>query len=412
MTSDSAPLPRGWLVVALLWLVGCLNYLDRIMLTTMRVSITDAIPMSDAQFGLLTAIFLWVYGLLSPFAGFLADKFSRSRVVICSLLVWSFVTWLTGHVKTFEQLLVTRALMGISEACYIPAALALVADYHRGRTRSLATSIQINGMFVGAGLGGLGGLIAEKYDWKTAFVVFGAFGLIYVLVLIAWLRDPPDNLGSSAAISRAAPPRFLEAVSGLFSQSAFLLALSFWGLLGLANWAVAGWMPTHFSTHFNLSQGVAGLSATGYLQLAGVGGVLFGGWWADRWSRRNERGRIFVPMIGMIVAAPALLLVATTNSLSLAIVGLVLFGAVRCFADANMMPILCLVANERYRGTGYGILNCFSCIIGGLGIFAGGVLRDAHVDLGKIFAFAAACVAFCALLLWKLRPTPSHVVHG
>ena len=92
--------------------------------------------MSDAQFGLLTSVFLWVYGLFSPLAGFLADRFSRSRVIFISLLLWSTVTWLTGYSTTFGQLLASRVLMGITEACYIPASLALIVDYHRGTTRS------------------------------------------------------------------------------------------------------------------------------------------------------------------------------------------------------------------------------------------------------------------------------------
>lgn len=121
---------KAWLMVGLLCFVGCLNYLDRVIITTMRSSIVEAIPMSDAKFGLLTSVFLWVYGLLSPFAGFLADKFKRSHVIIVSLFIWSVVTWLTSHATTFEELLATRALMGISEACYIPAALALITDYH------------------------------------------------------------------------------------------------------------------------------------------------------------------------------------------------------------------------------------------------------------------------------------------
>jgi len=155
MSLLSHPLAQAWLMVGLLWFVACLNYLDRVMITTMRASLVGAIPMSDAQFGLLTSVFLWGYALLSPFAGFLADRFSRSRVVLCSLFVWSAVTWLTGHAQTFNQLLVARALMGVSEACYIPAALALIMDYHRGPTRSLATGIYMSGITVGSGLGGL-----------------------------------------------------------------------------------------------------------------------------------------------------------------------------------------------------------------------------------------------------------------
>ena len=126
MISDSTLPARAWLVVALLWVVGMLNYLDRVIITTMHGSLIEAIPMTEAQFGLLTSVFLWVYGILSPFAGFLADRFNRSRVIVISLFAWSVLTWLTAHATTFHGLLITRALMGISEACYIPAALALI----------------------------------------------------------------------------------------------------------------------------------------------------------------------------------------------------------------------------------------------------------------------------------------------
>src|SRR5512133_994910 len=127
------------------------------MITTMRGSILEALPMTEAQFGLLTSVFLWVYGLLSPFGGLLADRFSRSGVIIASLLSWSAITWLTGHSTTFGQLLFARALMGISEACYIPAALALIVDYHKGPTRSLATGVHLTGVMVGSALSGVGG---------------------------------------------------------------------------------------------------------------------------------------------------------------------------------------------------------------------------------------------------------------
>jgi predicted MFS family arabinose efflux permease len=408
MTSGSTQddrLPRAWLIVGVLWVVAALNYLDRIMIATMRDSLTQAVPMTDAQFGLLTSVFLWVYGLLSPFAGFLADRFNRSRLIVFSLLVWSLLTWLTGHARSFEELIVVRALMGLSEAAYLPAALALIADYHRGSTRSLATGIHMTGLSVGTGLAGIGGWVAERHGWSVAFDVFGLFGIAYAVGLFFVLRDPPRESGVVA--SNADQPRLGPALISLFSNGSFLLLLVFWGLLALAGWAVMGWMPTFFKEQFKLDQGAAGISATSFLAVAMFAGKLFGGAWADRWSRTNARARILVPAIGLFIAAPATLLVANTSVLSLAIAGLSIYGFMRVFSDANLMPILCQVSDSRYRATGYGVLNMFSCIVGGLTVYVGGVLRDAQINVGTLFQCAAGGLLLCGVLMVFVKPARS-----
>lgn len=406
MKLGSHSLTRAWLMVGLLWFVACLNYLDRVMLTTMRASLVDAIPMTDAQFALLTSVFLWVYALLSPVAGFLADRFSRSRVVLGSLFVWSAITWLTGHAQTFNQLLLARALMGVSEACYIPAALALIMDYHRGPTRSLATGVHMTGIMVGSGLGGLGGWLAERHDWSYAFTLFGVIGVVYAGALALVLRDAPRERSAKAGgVQTLEKVSFKDAVTSLFSRGSFLLVLAYWGLIGLAGWALVGWLPTYLAERFQLGQGAAGLSATGYLQAASLLGVLIGGAWADRWSRTNERGRILVPAIGLCAAAPGIYLASQTGLLPLAILGLVVYGLARAFTDANMMPILCLISDARYRATGYGILNLCSCVIGGLSIYAGGALRDAKLNLSVLFQAAAASLLLCAGLLALVKPS-------
>ena len=179
VSKHGSSMQYAWVVVGLLWVVALLNYLDRLMITTMRDPIKQSISMTEAQFGLLTAVFLWVYGALSPLGGYLADRFSRRIVIMVSLFVWSAVTWWTGHVETFNQLLAARALMGVSEACYIPAALALIADYHRGSTRSLATGLHMSGVYAGAALGGVGGYIAEGFGWRFGFNLFGLIGVAY-----------------------------------------------------------------------------------------------------------------------------------------------------------------------------------------------------------------------------------------
>ena len=407
MSTPSLLPARAWLIVGLLWVVGCLNYLDRVMITTMRGSLMEAIPMSDAQFGILTSVFLWVYGLLSPFAGFLADRFNRSRVILISLFAWSAITWLTAHATTFNELLLTRALMGISEACYIPAALALIVDYHRDHTRSLAVGLHLSGIMAGSALGGLGGWLAERHNWAYAFEIFGLVGIVYAFVLVAFLRDAQrDGLPVAPGPAPVETIRVGAALANLFSRPMFILALVYWGLLGMGNWGVVGWMPTYLNEHFHLSQGTAGLSATGYLQTAAMLGMLIGGAWADRWSRTNPRARILVPVIGLVAASPGILIAAYTGWLPLALAGLMLYGLARAFSDANMMPILCLVSDPRYRATGYGVLNMFACVVGGVTIYIGGALRDAQVDVNKIFFFAAGSVLVCAVLLFLIKPKP------
>ena len=413
MNGEDRPMFRPWMIVGLLWLVAMLNYLDRLMITTMRDSIKADISMTDAQFGLLTAVFLWIYGALSPLGGFLADRYSRSRVIIGSILVWSIITFLTGLCTTFEQLFWARALMGISEACYIPAALALIADYHRGSTRSLATGIHMSGVYAGSALGGIGGVIAERFSWQVGFSGFGIFGVLYAVVLVLLLRDVkhsesgpvvdagelqgdgPDGKGNISPFS---------AVKDLLTKPSFYVMVCHVSLLALAFWGINGWLPTCLKEHFKMGQGAAGMSATGYIQVASFFGILIGGTLADRWIRRSERGRIWVPMIGFAIAGPCLFMSASTDIFYIAIIGLVIFGLARGFSDANMMPILCQVVDKRYRATGYGVMNFCSCMVGGAMIYVGGWLKDNKVDLSRIFQVAAVGLFIAAMLLFLVKP--------
>lgn len=397
--------PRAWLAVGLLWFVACLNYLDRLILITMRTSIKASITMTDAEFGLLTTVFLVTYGLLSPLGGFFADKFNRSHVIIFSLFAWSAVTWLTAHATSLSELIVYRSLMGISEACYFPAAAGLLMDYHRSATRSLANGIHLSGVMVGSALGGLGGWIADQHDWKYVFQFFGIIGVIYAAVLLVLLRDrPADPVQPGAPV--VAPPRVKlgEALASLFSQRSFVLALIFWGLLGVASWAIAGWLPTYLHEQFAMSQGRAGLTALGYIYSSSLIGMVVGGLWGDRLSLRSSRGRVWVGVIGCLVAVPGVLLLANMPVLGLVLAGMIIYGFTRPFPDANMTPIMAQIVDRRYLSTAIGVINTFAVMAGGVTIYAGGALRDAHVNVSNVFNFGAGVLVLCALLMWLISP--------
>lgn len=399
------PKARAWIAVGLLWGVGYSNYLTRFMLITMHGSVVAAIPMSDTQFGLLMSVFLWIYGVANPIGGFLADRLGRSRVILTSLIAWTLLTLVTPLAHTFGQLLAVRAAFGIAQACYIPAACALIADYHQGSTRSFATGLHMTGVTLGVATSGLGGLLAERHSFGFAFISIGLASLVYSLILIFFLRDPPR---SAAEPTTGEPVEFGPALRSLFGSLSFDCALIYWGLIGAVTWAITTWMPTHMQEHYHLAQSTAGFWANGALFLVGLPGLLAGGAWADRWSKRNRRAPIYVPAIGMLLSVPVFWLSAQGHVLAFLIINLLVWGVANSFAAANMMPILCLIADRRYRATGYGVLNAASAAFGGVAIYYGGALRDSHLDLSRFFPWLGMTVAGCALLLLTVRTTSKH----
>jgi MFS transporter, Spinster family, sphingosine-1-phosphate transporter len=395
----------AWLIVGLLFPVALLNYLDRQMLATMKASMVGDIPSiaNKADWGLVLGCFKWTYAVLSPFGGYVADRFSRRWVICLSLFVWSAVTWWTGHVTTFHELMTARALMGISEAFYIPAALALISEYHPGNTRSRAIGVHQTGIYLGQILGGFAGYAADSpdYGWRWAFTTCGMVGIIYAMPLLAALRDPVR------APREADAPRPTEGVvRGLLTNRNFILLVLYFTLPAIAGWVVRDWMPEILREKFSLGQGKAGVSAILYVQLASLVGALVGGYLADRWMRTNIRGRIYTSAIGMTLFLPALFGVGNADTLTLAIVGLIIFGLGWGFFDCNNMPILCQIARPEWRATGYGIMNLVSISCGGFGDWAFGALRDRGVALNAIFGVFAGIALLSVFLVLMIRPKP------
>lgn len=401
--SSGKTISTAWLVVLLLFPVALLNYLDRQMLASMKLSIMGDITSikNDQNWGYMLGQFKWVYAFLSPFAGYIADRFSRRLTICCSLFVWSAVTWWTGQVETYNELLIARSLMGFSEAFYVPAALALISEYHIGHTRSRAIGLHQMGMYFGQIMGGFGGYVAQspQLGWRSAFVTCGYFGMLYAVPLVLILRDAPlQALHEDQSVARPARPKPGQAVAELLTNLSFILLVLYFTLPALAGWVVRDWMPAILQQQFNISQGKAGVSATLYWQIAAIIGAFIGGSLADHWMKKNHRGRIFTSAIGMSLIVPAIFGVGSAGSLGTAIAFLVLFGIGWGFFDCNNMPILCQIVRPELRATGYGIMNLVSISCGGLADWLFGALRDKQVPLSQIFG-AFACTAIISVVL-------------
>lgn len=404
-----------WLVVALLWVVALLNYMDRQMLSTMQGAMKlDIVELQKAEaFGALMAVFLWIYGLVSPFAGVVADRVSRKKLVVGSLFVWSAVTYLMGYASDFTQLYWLRALMGVSEALYIPSALSLIADWHEGKSRSLAIGIHMTGLYVGQAVGGFGATIAATFSWHSTFYWFGIIGIAYSVVLALLLHDKPKTAAAVAASPNPATlmkkENLWRGLSVVLSTWAFWVILIYFAVPSLPGWATKNWLPTLFADSLGLDMAQAGPMSTITIAASSFVGVLLGGVLSDKWVLRNIRGRIYTSAIGLGMTIPALVLLGFGHSV-VAVVGAgMLFGIGFGMFDANNMPILCQIISAKYRATAYGVMNM-------VGVFAGAAVT--HLlgkwtdggNLGMGFAVLGGIVIVALVLqLACLRPTSDNV---
>lgn len=385
-----------WIVVGLLWIVALLNYMDRQMLSTMRDAMQIDISEleSAVNFGRLMAIFLWIYGLVSPFAGAIADRVSRKWLIIASLGVWSAVTTLMSFCTNYNEIFWLRALMGVSEALYIPAALSLIADYHTGKSRSFAIGIHMTGLYLGQAVGGFGATLAAAFSWQQTFHWFGIIGIAYAVLLMVLLYEKRDVAQENIS---AAPEQKIPVLKGfgmIFSNMAFWVILFFFASTSLPGWATKNWLPTLFADSLNTPMSQAGPISTITIALSSFLGILAGGPLSDKWVKRNVKGRVYTSAIGLAMMIPALILLGLGKGMFAAVAAGLFFGIGYGMFDTNNMPILCQFVPSKLRATAYGIMNMTGVMMGAvctqiLGKWAeGGNLGLAFAVLGCIIAVA------------------------
>lgn len=393
-----------WIVVGLLWVVALLNYMDRQILSTMRptmqVDITEL--QSATVFGQLMAIFLWIYGLMSPVSGLLADRLNRKWLIVGSLFVWSLVTSLMGYATTYPELMILRGIMGVSEAIYIPAGLSLISDFHSDKSRSLAIGIHMTGLYTGQALGGFGATLASSYSWHSTFKIFGLIGILYAMILIFFLAEAPVRTKKSEQTEK--PINSFKAIGMLLSNISFWVILFYFAIPSLPGWATKNWLPTLFSENLNIPMAQAGPLSTITIAISSFLGVIFGGILSDRWIQKNVKGRIYTSAIGLLLTIPAMFLIGYGQHIYHVVGAGLMFGFGFGMFDANNMPILCQFVPSKFRATAYGIMNM-------LGVMAGAFITKvlgASADegkLGKDFALLAVIVFIVVIIqLVVLKP--------
>ncbi|MBI5769068.1 MAG: MFS transporter [Verrucomicrobia bacterium] len=386
--------PR-WQVVIFLMVGSALNYGDRAAISSVLPALQTDLRLTDEQLGLVGSLFLWSYALVSPVAGSLADRCSRRRIALVSLLLWSLVTALTGLADGLVSLLVLRVALGVSESFYLPAAIALTASHHGTGTRGKAISLLLTGMNLGVVLGGFGaGFMADHFGWRAGFWMLGLGGIGFGLLCQPLLVDAPVCAGAP----EPAKPRLSEVLHYLVRTPSYHILLAKAALSGVAVWIFLSWLPLYFKETFDLSLGMAGLMGAVMLQFTGVLGTMAGGWVSDQAAVRDTRRRMLMHGHGYLLAAPFLLAFLFHPGLALTVAMVACFSFFRGVGNANEQPIVCDIVPAAYRSTAVGLMNTGATAVGGTAVWIAGLLKGT-IGLGAVFGLLSVVFVLAAASL-------------
>jgi MFS family permease len=359
-----------WIVVGLLWFCGFFNYADRQALSAVFPLLKGEFGISDPQLGTLSSAFMLLYALTSPFTGYTVDLISRRFLIATGLAFWSLVCAATALSRNFVQLVMFRAAEGLGESFYFPASMSMLADYHGPGTRSRAMSIHQTSVYLGtAGGWFLGGALGALAGWRTPFRTLGVAGLLYALMLGGFLIEPRRGRAAGKPATdggdlidgedwpELAPPVSLMAKIEVIvrNPAAAMLLCVFVGANFVATTFLA-WLPSLVERGFNLGLANSALTSA-FWPLASVPGAACGGWLADRAARRTAGGRIRTQSLGLILAAPFVLLTGWSTSVGMLMAGLVGAGLCKGIYDANIFASLYDVVPVADRGTAAGLMN-------------------------------------------------------
>lgn len=387
--------------IVVLLLANTLNYLDRNVINILAELIREDLNLKDWQLGALTGLsFALLYTLTGIPVARIAERVHRPTILGGALVVWSVFTMTCGAAQSFFSLALARAGVGLGEACGTPTMHSLAIDRARASRRASAMAVLSLGMPFGSILGmGLGGIIAENFGWRTAFVVAGAPGIIVGLIILTSLRDPRGGqfLSDLRKLKqrREDSPTMMSAFKELMTKKSFPLIA-----FGSATGAFVGFIQNAFyaafflrahpqqledlASSFTIATG-APLGPIGLLGLVlglvsglmGIIGTLIGGWMTDRLSVRGRKAFMTVPAVSKLISAPMGIAVLLVGDLVTAFVLLSLVSTVRGFSHGPALSSVHALVRPELRPTTSAILifiiSCFSL---GIGPVAVGLLSD------------------------------------
>lgn len=401
---------RAWLLVGFTWIAYCLNYSDRQVIFSIFPILKSELHFTDAQLGLTGSAFLWVYGLCSPIAGQIGDRFSKRRLVALSLLLWSGVTALTGFSHSVGMVLTCRALTGVTESLFVPAAVALLANAHRPENRSRAFAVYGTGQLAGIVVGGwYGGFVAQEFQWRLAFYSLGVAGIVYCVPYFRFLNGFSEEARVETKKSGAA-----LAVTALARIPTYLVLCLVSSVFNLTLWLLYTWLPDFLYEKFSLSLAGAGYTATVYLQTASLVGTLAGGALADYLYRRTKRARFWLIAIGLVLCAPCVHLIGNSDSLLFTKLAAVAFGLTGGLALANLYISAFDVVPADTRASAVAFMNLAAYLTSGFAPLVIGVWKQT-IGIGRMMSYTSLLLVGAALVLFAatkyLVPSDYKRVH-
>ena len=380
-----------WAIVAVLWIAYLINYTDRQSVFSIFPVLRRELGFSDVQLGLIGSLFMWVYSICGAFAGRLADRYRRERIIVLSAILWSLSILGTATSASVGAFLGWRVVIAVTESLYVPAALGLIAMRHPGRTRSRAISVHCTAPPCGLVAGGwFGGWTAEHVGWRWGFSFLAFIGLAYAVVLFLALRRSSPS-GSSESPHKTAAWDFLRSRC----YRAEILAYFMFQLL---LWIIYAWLPNFIYEQYHLSLAESGLTATVYLQPSTIAGVLVGGALGDSLIKRVRYCRFLLGGTGLLLSCPFAYLMLAVHSLLLLKLFAVGFGISVGFLISNSWSAAFDVIDDRNYSFAASFLNLSSGFAAGAGVFLAGLWKANFVSLMGWAALVTAGTA--VFMMW------------